>query len=299
MIEKFISQLKKFDEAENFFGKEFLDNVSFGECADAYLAKAYDYAPIVLKKEYGFKSNYFMLIGYLTTMKTQHVNGPLTGNETWYYKDWLLYKKSYNIRKAWFYATIQDEDDADEVVDLLINALGLANYHAVTTRINVSYEDYHTHVENVMEYVGNTRAVRDLSMKYLDPKYGTQWQFHLWNMTPVSLTENYGFVFYLGNEMSQIDYCPYNYKAHEYYYKKLYTTLHENLEKDIPKNDGITQERKKQIWEEIREDVLKTSTYYYYEANLDDGDEDFDDYEVCDFQDDDDFGFGFDDEEED
>ena len=150
MMEKMMSELKKFDEAEQFFGEEFIDNISISDCADAYIAEVYDYAPVLLKKEDGFESNYFTLINYLTKRKSQHENGPVPERISSYYQDWLIYKQCYNIRKAWFYLKANDVNDPDEVRDLFIEILGLTNYYAVTVLFNTSNEDYRGHAENVM-----------------------------------------------------------------------------------------------------------------------------------------------------
>lgn len=271
MLNNLKSHLEKFDTKEHFFGAEFIENISSAECRDAYFIKVYDHEPLVLKKEWDFNESYFTLIDYLTTIKSQHVNGPMPEYVSSYYHDWLYYKRSYNIRKAWFYLTVHNEDDPDEVREMLIHILGRANCAAITSFFNIPNDEYRDHVINIMHYVGNTRAIRDLSMTYLDPKFGTQWQFHLWHLTPVTIIENFGYVFYLGNELSKIDYCPYDYDAKEYYYAQLYSNICKNLEKDIPKNRGITAERKMQIREEIDREVLnKSGSPCGFELDIDD-----------------------------
>ena len=273
MMERILHELKKFDEAEHAFGEEFLNNIAYGITADAYVAKVYDYPAIALKKENCFEQNYFDLIYYLTDMKNRHMNGCEPHHESSYYHDWLTFKRNYNIRKAWFYLSIQDPDDENEVVDLFIEILGRINYRALTTLLNTLNEDYKDHAHNVMEYIGNTRAIRDLNMRYLDSKFGTQWQFHLWHMMPTTITEDYGYIFYLGNELSKLDYCPYDYQAKEYYYKEFYRTLYNNMNKDIPINEHITEKQKLEIWKEISREVLDYGEDYDDFDDLDDLDE--------------------------
>ena len=256
MMNNLLEQLRKFDDFEQVFGQEFLDTIQYGECEDAYLVKVSDLTPITLMKKDSFECNYFSLIAYLTEMKNIVMNGGTPDSGSRYHHDWLIYKIHYNIRKACFYLHTENVNDPDEVTDSLIYFLGKSNYHALTKLFNTSSEDYLEHAENVMIYIGNTRAIRDLCMKYLDPILGTQWQFHLWHMTPTTIIETYGDIFYLGNELSRLDYCPFDYQAEEYYYSRLYTQLYQYMSKDIPKNKHITKEMKKEIWKEICRDVL-------------------------------------------
>ncbi len=261
MIDQLKAELKKFDEKEDFFGVDFIENISWGATADAFLLKVYDYEPLFFNKNECFEVFYLTVINYLTEIKSRHVNNAEPTQTTAYYQDWLMYKCGYNIRKAWFYMTIQDENDLEEVTNALIDILGRANYHALLENMNTPNEDYQRHATNIMNYIGNTRAVRDLSMRYLDPVIGTQWQFHLWHMTPVTIIEDFGYVFYLGNELSSIKYCPYDYSAHEYYYSDFYQHICNNLDKDIPKNRGISQEEKERVKSEINKRVFALRRY--------------------------------------
>lgn len=255
MINEMLTQLRKFDQTENVFGKDLIDAIEFGECSDAYVVRVNAYPAVVLRKEDKFETNYFMLIHYLTDIKNQVMNGEEPHNETVYYHDWLIFKQSYNLRKAWFWLNVKDAEAPQEVIELLVSILGEINYKAVISLYNTKNTDYHTQADIIMEYLGNTRAVRDLSMKYLDPKLGIQWQFHLWNMMAYFIIDHYGQVFYLGNELSSLDYCPYGYRAKEYYYNAFYERLYLNLKKDIPKNEGITQQQKEAIREEINREI--------------------------------------------
>ncbi len=274
-------QLEKFDAEEQFFGKEFLEAIRYAECTDSYLLKVYDYDPIILKKEDDAASNYLTAIHHLTYIKSQHINGPVPKEPSSYYKDWLVYKSNYNVRKAWFYMNVGNTDDLNEVTQLLIEILGHINYHAVTSFLNTNSANYKDQVSDVMNYIGNTRAVRDLNMKYLDSFYGTQWQFHLWYMTPTLITEQYDYIFYLGNELSKIKYCPYDYQATEYYYNALYEKIFSNMKKDIPANRHITDEMRGQIWQEIKREIFgqnpKSGPIDYYKFDSDDFEYDFDD----------------------
>lgn len=272
MIQEILFQLKNFEQSENIFGEDFIDAISYGESLDAYVIRVYEYPAIALMKENSFEENYFALIRYLTDMKNQYMNNSESHDETRYYCDWLRFRRSYNIRKAWFYLNVHDTEDAEEVQDLFVSILGKLNYHTLTVCLHTSQGDYRSHADIVMEYVGNTRAIRDLCMKFLDPKYGTQWQFHLWHLTPCTIIENYGYIFYLGNEMSSLAFCPYQYQAKEYYYESLYHQLYRNVEIDT----RITKEQKDKIWEEINREVTHLSSEPDEIDNLDDMDFGFD-----------------------
>ena len=256
MMNKLLEQLKKFNTEEQAFSQEFIDSISYEICKDAYLIKVYDYPILTLMKDDGFETNYFSLIAYLTEMQNNAMNGGISEKMSRYCKDWLLFKKNYNIKKAWFYLNLKENKDLNEITDMLIRLLGVANYHAVMDCLYTDSTEYNDQAANIMVYLGNTRAIRDLSMRYLDPVLGTQWQFHLWHMTPTTITDNYGYIFYLGNELSSLSYCPFDYRAKQYYYSNFYTQLYENLNRDIPANSHVTEEMKQQIWEEIKHEVL-------------------------------------------
>lgn len=279
MIDKIFEELEKLNKAENIFSKELINAVSFGEVKDAYLFRVYECEPIVLNKDGRFEENYFDVIAYLTEMKNRMMVGEQRHDASRYNKDWLTFRKFYNVRKAWFYLHIKDTENLIEVRDLLTDIYGKLNYHTVISFYNASNADYHEHARIVMEYIGNTRAIRALSMKYLDPIYGTQWQFHLETLFAHSIVEQYGHIFYLGKELDSLEYCPYKYKAKEYYYGNFYGQLYANIIKDVPGNSDITDEEKRSIrcsiLQEMEDAVCDLSRLH---TPLDDDDDDDDGY---------------------
>ena len=258
MMKKMLRQLKKMDAAEKMFGKEFIDLITFSEAKDAYIVRVGDYQSCKLEKVEGFKKSYFSLIAYLTMTKNESLNGCEPHNETSFYHDWLTFKIAYNVRKAWFYLAIKDTENKEEIKDLFVEILGKANYRAVEDLFHTAPEDFHEHGKIVMNYIGNTRAVRDLCMKYLDNEHGlsNNWAFHLWHMTAQALIEEYGYIFYLGNEMGSLEYCPYDYTAKEYYYNYFYQRILNNTMRDIPYNRHLTKEKKRCMLTQMYKEIL-------------------------------------------
>ena len=257
MMERILEELNKLDAAENLFGEDFIRSIIYNEAADGYIVRVKEYPFIIIMKDENFSISYFRFIAYLTEIKNQDMNGCEPHDESSYYHDWLTFRKTYNIRKAWFYLKVKDTHDPDEITDLLIEILGQANYRAVFTYFHTPPEDYLGNAWVVMDYLGNTRAVRDLSRKYLDEEYGIQWPFHLWHLTAHTLIEAFGYFFYLGNELGSLDFCPYDYTAQEYYYTELYRKIYQNTKRDIPRNRHLTEKMRQDIWQKIRKEIFR------------------------------------------
>lgn len=115
------------------------------------------------------------------------------------------------------------------------------------------YTDYHDHADNVMQYLGYACAVSDLASKYLDSKLDMQWQFHLGYMTASHLLETYGDIFYLGEELSEIDCCPYDYHGRGDGYNAFYEKLYWNVTDD--KFGRIPYEQQEEVRNSISEEL--------------------------------------------
>lgn len=291
MLERMLEELKKLDDAENMFGKEFINLIQCNELSDVYTIRVEGFPYLKLDKEVSFASSYFELIGYLTDIKSWYMNGGEPHDETSFYRDWIVFKKAYNIRMAWFYLNVKNTGDDEEVRGLFIDILGWANYHAIVECFNTASEDFRGHGRLVMRYVGNTRAIRNLCLKYLDDEHGHEWPFHLWHLTAYTLIEKYGFIFYLGNEMDKLEFCPYDYTAQEYYYNDLYKKILDFMDRDVPKNEHLTEQMKqatrRQVEREIFEESRKREDLELYEEDLKLLEEEMnlDDMEACDIED--------------
>ena len=259
MIEKLKIQLRNLEEHEALFGDEILDGMHYETQGDSILAGFQDYPSVRLTGEDGFEQAFFTLIGYMTEMRSRFWNdraGVPEKYRTRYYHDWLNFHKAYNIRKAWFYLNVRDMKDVDEVTDLLMKIQGQNNYYAVVATMNTPSDNWRGLADIVINYVGHSRAIRDLSMRYLDPVLGVQWQFHLWHMTPNLIIEEYDYVFYIGNGLGDCGVCAYAEEAADPYYIGLYNKLISNMDRDIPANETLSVDQKRKIRAEIEAEVM-------------------------------------------
>lgn len=251
MMEKLLELLQRVDKEENLFGKEVMDNIQYGECKDVYVIRTFGGPDdLVISKKDSFESLLVQLVHYLTRKRNHYKNNFSKDELSPYTKDWLTFKEEYNVVVTMFYY-LDILSDYEKIFDFLISVLGKVNYRAVHDARVIKKSNVLELAESVFRYLGATRAVRNLSIKYLDETFGIQWEFHLWHMTPHDLTENYGYIFYLGNEMDSLEWCPLSYAAKEYYYNSFYKKLYENLFIDLPVYKQISDEEKEMAGKEV------------------------------------------------
>lgn len=252
MMQKLLELLQRVEKEENMFGKEVMDHIQYGESKDAYAIRTFgEPADLVISKKDSLESAFVQLVRYLTRKRNDFKNNFSNDELSPYAKDWLTFKEEYNVVVAMFYY-FDIRSDSEKIFDFLISILGKANYRAVRDARVIKKSNVLELAESVFRYLGVTRAVRNLSIKHLDETLGIQWEFHLWHMTPHDLVEDYGYIFYLGNEMDSLEWCPFSYVAKEYYYNDFYKKLYENLFIDLPVykkiSDGEKEIARKEVW---------------------------------------------------
>lgn len=252
-MERYLEELRKFDEIEHVFGNDLIDRIQWEEREDTYLVNIEDNESVVLNKNNDFEENYEKMVAYLTNMKSQILNHMIKGDS--YYHDWLIFRVHYVMQKAHFYLKISDLHDSKEIIQYLSDSMGKVNYKTVVKLINLSLVEYRRCINTIFNYLGATRALRDLALTYLDDNefHGEYWALQLWNLTPTFLTDQYGYIFYIGNEMGKMDNCPYDYKPEEYYYLSLYQRYIDN----IMDNQQLTIQQKEEIVHKIQEEINK------------------------------------------
>lgn len=227
-MKELLKALKEFNKVEHVFEDDFLESIQYGTASDGYAVRIPDFAPVLIYKDDDPADNYRKLIMYLVEVKSEQFNQKNKDKKIRnYYNDWLTFKTAYYVTKAIFYSCIDDVTDKGEVNAYLAALLGKVNHNTVVLDMHIDPADISAHAENIFMYLGTTRAIRDLNMKYLETRE-CHWEFHLWHLTPHYLIDHYEYIFYLGNEMSKLEDCPYNYIAKEYYYNRFYEKCRKN-----------------------------------------------------------------------
>lgn len=240
MVDNMLDELKKLNEAENLFDNDLLERIQWNELKDAYAIRVCDYPAIVVKKRNSFESNYYLLIHYLTDINSQYRNKGCNKVKSSYYNDWLRFRQSYNIRLAYCYLNVKNMSDNKDLLECFITIMGQLNYYTVTNILNLNTFDVEGHVQNVMEYLGNFRAIRNMCIKYFENHFESQAAFHIWNLYPYSIIKEYGNIFYLGNELDSLgNWCPYNYEPKQYYYNQFYKTVRKNCNMGMEDEEDI------------------------------------------------------------
>ena len=110
----------------------------------------------------------------------------------------------YNAEKSatrYLAHTWLEERKMESSFDCLSAILGILTADAVHGAINS--KTIHDVTYYIARYLGAQRAIRDLSDD-VAPSHA----FHLWHLTPLFFEESYGSIFYLANELDDLDPCP-------------------------------------------------------------------------------------------
>lgn len=254
-MEKYLEELRRFDDIEHIFGSEFIDQIQYEEVADAYLVRIEGCEVGILSKDDDFEEIYTDLLAYLVYAKSQIFNHFEKGGL--YYHDWCFFRVNYVIQKASFYLHISNVNNLQDVLQYLSEAMGRINCDIVIKLMNSPVKDYKGQIAYLFIYLGTVRALRDLALAYLDNDhlYGEYWAFQLWYMTPTFITDHFGYIFYIGNEMGKLAECPYNYHATEYYYSALYERIKQNISEHRQLTDQEKEDVIHQIEKEMKEDI--------------------------------------------
>ena len=140
------------------------------------------------------------------------------GND--FYNSWSEFRAvSVSVRYEFFLRNNINKDYFRDLSELL----GLWNADCLMGLIS-SKGDPHAQIYFISRYVGASRTIRNLSYEYQVRCDA----FELWNMAPTYITENYGNVFYLGNEWDEKKTCDLDVVPETYYFNDLCSRLTSN-----------------------------------------------------------------------
>lgn len=122
-----------------------------------------------------------------------------------YYNNWSEFRAVYSHTRYEFFSRFKNTMCSNEIFDILAEILG-KNSAESTTGIIRSKCNSQNILYYISRYIGASRAIRNLSVE----KSINAEVFHLWTMTPQYINENFGIVFYLGNEWDKIEVCDLN-----------------------------------------------------------------------------------------
>lgn len=139
-----------------------------------------------------------------------------------FYNDWSEFKAMYYLTRYEYFSRLGEDFGYRDKLNLMAEVLGRLSADStaglIAARGNIRKERYF-----ISRYVGASRAIRNLNME----EDLNEPAFHLWNMTPQYIIENYEYVFYLGNEWDEMRECALDATPRTYYYDRLIHRLHE------------------------------------------------------------------------
>lgn len=137
-----------------------------------------------------------------------------------YFNNWSEFRAVYAQTQYEFFSRYHESMRDKEVFDILAEMLGKYSADATAGLIR-SKKDLRNTLYYISRYIGASRAIRNIStIKAIDDKV-----FSLWTMMPQYIVENYGNVFYIGNEWDETEVCELNACPKTYYYNDLLNRL--------------------------------------------------------------------------
>ena len=133
-----------------------------------------------------------------------------------YYNSWSEFRAEYSATRYDYFLKSFYILNNQQIFVVLAEILGRGTADAITGLI-INSEDEAKILYYVSRYIGVSRSIRNINMEMeLNAEV-----FHLWTMTPQYIIENYGVVFYLGNEWDNIEECQLDAAPKTYYYNDL------------------------------------------------------------------------------
>ena len=139
-------------------------------------------------------------LDYQAAVKDLHFEKYCSGNR--YYNNWSEFRAEYFATRYEYFSLCHDIMKREDKFLLLAGILG-RNSADATTGLLWSRGNKRDILYYISRYIGVSRAIRNLNMEEkVDAAV-----FHLWTMTPTTITEEYGTVFYIGNEWDEMKTC--------------------------------------------------------------------------------------------
>lgn len=134
-----------------------------------------------------------------------------------YYNNWSEFRAvSVSVRFDIFQKL---QSGSKDFFSTLASTLGCWSTDCVEGLMNAN--NYRDELYFISRYVGASRAIQNLNKKF---SVGST-ALYLWQMAPTYITENYGLVFYIGNEWSRMESCSLDVTPEENYYNDLLMKL--------------------------------------------------------------------------
>ena len=140
------------------------------------------------------------------------------GNQ--YYNCWSEFRAVYSHTRYEFFSRYAENMSGKEDFDILAEILGRNSADATTGLIR-SENNYGDTLYYLSRYIGASRAIRNINMQ----KSINAEVFNLWELTPQYIVENFGDVFYIGNEWDETEMCDLEAEPKTYYYHALLRRL--------------------------------------------------------------------------
>ncbi|MBQ2942557.1 MAG: hypothetical protein IJD97_10000 [Clostridia bacterium] len=158
-------------------------------------------------------------LDYQNSVKHLSFDDYHSGNR--YYNNWSEFRAVYSHTRYEFFTKYSSNMSNKEVFDILAEILGKNSSDSVTGLIR-SENDLEDTLYYLSRYIGGSRAVRNINLQSINAEV-----FHLWTLTPQYIIENFGSVFYIGNEWDETEVCELDAVPKTYYYPMLVDRLAE------------------------------------------------------------------------
>lgn len=140
-----------------------------------------------------------------------------------YYNNWSEFRAVYSHTRYEFFSKYADNMSEKQVFDILAEILGRNSADATTGLIR-SASNLEDALYYISRYIGASRAIRNINMQEsIDAEV-----FHLWTLTPQYIIENFGYVFYIGNEWDGTEICELDATPETCYYPALVERIADN-----------------------------------------------------------------------
>lgn len=152
-------------------------------------------------------------LDYQNAVKYLEFDQHHTGND--YYNNWSEFRSVMAEIRFNIFVASKNCTSNKELFDVLSGLQGQWNADCIEGLVRS--DTLHDKLYYISRYIGASRAIRNLSTEYQLKSSA----FQLWNMMPVYIYENFGNVFYIGNEWDNTPICLLNQIPYSYYYEDL------------------------------------------------------------------------------
>jgi hypothetical protein len=132
-----------------------------------------------------------------------------------YYNNWSEFRSVVEEIRFCVYEKSKNCTSKKDLFHLLSGILGQWNTDCVEGLMKS--DTINDKLYYISRHIGASRAIRNLSIDYQLNSNA----FHLWNMMPYYIYENFGYVFYIGNEWDDMTSCSLDQIPSTYYYDAL------------------------------------------------------------------------------